>query len=386
MGLSIGIVGLPNVGKSTLFNAITKNQVQAENYPFCTIDPNVGVVGVPDDRLGKLAEVIPTKQIVPAVVEFVDIAGLVRGAAQGEGLGNQFLSHIRACDAIAEVIRVFSDSKVMHVEGKLDPVSDMETIKTELILADLETVRKRREKLEKELKANPKTQEDLDTVKVVEEKLDNGISARDMGLSEKEIAKIRDLNLLTAKPHIYVFNGDESHLKNFDPSSVILTNAGISKKELDPRIREDDEKERDEKKRNINHNNFVVISAKIEGELNQLSEAEKNEYLAELGQKGSGLDNLIKKSFSLLGLATYFTAGEKEIKAWTIHQGWTAPQAAGVIHGDFERGFIKAETVCWQDLYEQKGWAGAKSAGKVRLEGRDYVVRDGDVMIFKFNV
>jgi hypothetical protein len=357
MGLSIGIVGLPNVGKSTLFNAITKNQVGAENYPFCTIDPNVGLVAVPDVRLEKLAEVIPPNKIVPAVVEFIDIAGLVKGAAQGEGLGNKFLSHVRACDAIAEVIRIFEDKKVLHVEGEINPVSDIETIKTELILADLETVKKRREKLEKELKGNPKAKEPLETVKKVEAGLDEGKPARDLKLDKKELETIKDLNLLTAKPHIYVLNGDEEHLKNID-----LDNLKLSEKEA------------------------VVISAKIEGELNQLSDDEKREYLSELGQKGTGLDNLIKRGFELLGLQTYFTAGEKEIKAWTIRKGWTAPQAAGVIHGDFEKGFIKAETTSWEDLVEHKGWAGARSAGKVRLEGREYIVKDGDTMIFKFNV
>lgn len=357
MGLSIGIVGLPNVGKSTLFNAITKNQVGAENYPFCTIDPNVGLVAVPDVRLEKLAEVIPTNKVVPAVVEFIDIAGLVKGAAQGEGLGNQFLSHIRSCDAVAEVIRIFEDKKVLHVEGEINPVSDMETIKTELILADLETVKKRREKLEKELKGNPKAKEPLETVKKVETGLDEGKPARDLKLDKKELETIKDLNLLTEKPHIYVLNGDEKHLKNID-----LDKLKLSEKEA------------------------VVISAKIEGELNQLSDDEKREYLSELGQEGTGLDNLIKRGFDLLGLQTYFTAGEKEIKAWTIRKGWTAPQAAGVIHGDFEKGFIKAETTSWKDLIEHIGWAGAKSSGKVRLEGKDYVVQDGDVMIFKFAV
>lgn len=359
MGLSIGIVGLPNVGKSTLFNALTRNQVEAQNYPFCTIDPNVGIVGVPDSRLAELAEVIPTQKIVPAVVEFIDIAGIVKGASTGEGLGNKFLANIRQCDAIAEVVRVFDDSKVLHVAGEINPTSDIETIKTELILADLETVQRRITKLEKEIKANPKEKIALDTVKKVETALNDGTPARDMKLTEKELEHIADLNLLTAKPHIYVLNGDEKHLKN---TKEITQNTKLDEKDA------------------------VFISAKIESELNELDDTEKREYLQELGQDEPGLDTLIKKGFELLGLQTYFTAGEKEIKAWTIHQGWTAPQAAGVIHGDFERGFIKAEVVNYQDLIEYEGWNGAKTAGKVRLEGKEYVVRDGDVMIFKFNV
>lgn len=358
MGLSIGIVGLPNVGKSTLFNALTRNQVEAQNYPFCTIDPNVGIVGVPDSRLAELAEVIPTQKIVPAVVEFIDIAGIVKGASTGEGLGNKFLANIRQCDAIAEVVRVFDDSKVLHVAGEINPTSDIETIKTELILADLETVQRRIAKLEKEIKANPKEKIAIETVKKVETALNNGTPTRDMKLTEKELEHIADMNLLTAKPHIYVLNGDEKHLA---ASPVIPAQAGIQPES-------------------------VVISAKIESELNELDDAEKREYLQELGQDEPGLDTLIKKGFELLGLQTYFTAGEKEIKAWTIHQGWTAPQAAGVIHGDFERGFIKAEVVNFQDLIDCKGWNGAKTAGKVRLEGKEYIVRDGDVMIFKFNV
>ncbi|MEI6266823.1 MAG: redox-regulated ATPase YchF [bacterium] len=359
MNLSIGIVGLPNVGKSTMFNAITNNQVEAQNYPFCTIDPNVGIVAVPDNRLSEMEKVISTKQLVPAVVEFIDIAGIVKGASTGEGLGNKFLANIRSCDAIAEVVRVFEDSNVLHVSGVIDPISDIETIKTELILADIETVTRKLEKTQKEIKKEPKLKPLLDTLEKVEISLNSTIPIREMELNEKEHEHIADLSLLTAKPHIYVLNGDEKHLVN--------TKALIQKTNIKPQ-------------------NAVFISAKIESELNELSKEEKREYLAELGQNEPGLDTLVKKGFDLLGLQTYFTAGEKEIKAWTIKKGWTAPQAAGVIHGDFEKGFIKAEVVNYSDLISNNGWVGAKTDGKVRLEGRDYIVQDGDVMIFKFNV
>lgn len=359
MGLSIGIVGLPNVGKSTLFNALTKNKAEASNYPFCTIDPNVGVVEVPDERLQKLAEVIHTQKIVPAIVEFIDIAGIVKGAAQGEGLGNKFLANIRECDAIAEVVRVFTDKNVTHVAGDLNPTSDMETIKMELVLADLETVEKRVTKLTKDVKGNPKLKVSLEVVQKIQEQLEKGETVRGLNLTEKELELTKDLNLLTIKPHIYIFNVDEEHLS---------------------------ENYHDWLPKNLKEEDYVLISAKIESELNELAEEERKEYLKELGQNETGLNTLIKKSYHLLGLQTYFTAGDKEIKAWTIHQGDKAPQAAGVIHTDFEKGFIKAETVSWKDLYENKGWNGAKSAGKVRLEGKDYTVKDGDVMIFKFNV
>jgi len=359
MGLSIGIVGLPNVGKSTLFNALTKAKAEASNYPFCTIDPNVGVVEVPDERLKKLSEVIPTQKIVPAIVEFVDIAGIVKGASCGEGLGNKFLANIRECDAICEVVRVFTDKNVTHVSGDLNPISDMETIKMELVLADLETVEKRLAKLAKDVKGDAKLKPRLDLAEKIKKELEEGKAARELSLTEKELDLIRDMNLLTLKPHIYIFNVDENHLL---------------------------EKEHEWLQENIEEGDYVLISAKIESELNELSDEEKKEYLAELGQKETGLDTLIKKSYKLLGLQTYFTAGDKEIKAWTIHVGDKAPQAAGVIHTDFEKGFIKAETVSWKDLVDGSGWTGAKSAGKVRLEGKDYVVKDGDVMIFKFNV
>ena len=426
MSLSIGIVGLPNVGKSTLFNALTKNKAEASNYPFCTIDPNVGVVEVPDERLEKLASVITTQKIVPAIVEFVDIAGIVKGASKGEGLGNKFLANIRECDATCEVIRVFTDKNVTHVVGKTDPSSDIETIKTELILADLETVGKRVAKLKKDVKGNSKLESNLELAEKLQKELEAGKTVRELNLKEKELEEVKDMNLLTLKPHIYIFNVDEESLtansnrearstkqiqNNKSPNTPHVIpatcpakpwrswKAGIYKnKTLDSRLRGNDREETLDLKNsnldivsdfdisNSDLNQHVIISAKIESELNELSDEEKREYLEELGQKETGLNTLIKKSYELLGLQTYFTAGEKEIKAWTIHVGDKAPQAAGVIHGDFEKGFIKAETVSWGNLVKNKGWTGAKSAGKVRLEGKDYIVKDGDVMVFKFNI
>jgi GTP-binding protein YchF len=358
VALTIGIVGLPNVGKSTLFNALTKNDVLAANYPFATIEPNVGVVPLPDPRLDRLAELFGSARVLPATVSFVDIAGIVRGASEGEGLGNKFLANIREADAICQVIRAFSDPDVVHVEGQVQPESDIETINTELVLADLQTLEKAVPRLDKEVKGKKADKAVLDAALAAQAVLEKGtpLSAAD-GL---DLEPLRDLSLLTTKPFIYVFNLDEE---------------GLADEALRARLRA-----------LVAPADAVFMDAKVESELVELDPEEAAELLASIGQDESGLDQLARVGFATLGLQTYLTAGPKEARAWTIHRGWTAPQAAGVIHTDFQRGFIKAEVVSYDDLVEAGSMAEAKARGRVRIEGKDYVMADGDVVEFRFNV
>ena len=361
MGLSIGIVGLPNVGKSTLFNALTHNEVLAANYPFATIDPNVGVVAVPDPRLARLAELFDSREIVPATVTFVDIAGIVKGASVGEGLGNQFLAAIRESDAICQVVRVFHDPDVIHVEGRIDPADDIATINTELVLADLQTVDNRLAKLEKEVRKQPGLAPALTAAQQARVALDGGRTvASAVAAGEMDPAPLADLHLLSAKPFIYVFNVDEDALG--------------------------DESRREELAALVAPAESVVMCAQIEAELATLDAADAAELLAGYGQVESGLDQLVRVGFRTLGLQTFLTAGPKESRAWTIHVGDTAPRAAGTIHTDFERGFIKAEVVSYDDLVEAGSLAAVRAAGKARVEGKEYVMQDGDVVEFRFNV
>ena len=363
--MKIGIVGLPNVGKSTLFNSITKAGAESANYPFCTIEPNVGIVAVPDERLQKLARMYNTKKVTPAVVEFVDIAGLVKGASKGEGLGNKFLSHIRETDAICEVVRCFEDSNVVHVDGSVDPIRDIETINLELIFADIETIDKRLEKAKKMLKADKKYQSEINLLEKIKTELENGKPARQLEYNDDEKVLLKEMFLLTTKPIIYIANVSEEQLSDAENDENVK------------KVNEYAKKEKAE---------VIPLCVKIEEELSTLDDSDKKEMLEALEMTESGLDRLIKKSYDLLGLMSFLTAGEPEVRAWTIKKGTKAPQAAGKIHSDIERGFIKAEVISYNDLITEGSMVQAREKGLVRQEGKEYIMQEGDIVLFKFNV
>ena len=363
MGIKCGIVGLPNVGKSTLFNALTKAGIAAANFPFCTIEPNTGVVPVPDPRLNQLADIVKPQRILPTSFEFVDIAGLVAGASRGEGLGNKFLAHIREVDAIAHVVRCFENSDIIHVAGRIDPISDIEIIDTELCLADLDSVEKALNRAEKAARVGDKEAVvKKEILTRLRDGLNQGTSARALGLSEEDRAAVRDLFLLTLKPVMYVANVLEDGFESNPFLDKVRARAIAEGAEV------------------------VPVSAAIEEEMAQLEDADRAEFLAEMGLSEPGLNRVIRAGYKLLGMQTYFTAGVKEVRAWQVHKGSTAPQAAGVIHTDFEKGFIRAETIAFDDFIKFKGEAGCREAGRMRLEGKDYVVQEGDVLHFRFNV
>ncbi len=363
MGIKCGIVGLPNVGKSTLFNALTKAGIAAANFPFCTIEPNVGIVPVPDPRLGALSEIVKPQKVIPTAVEFVDIAGLVAGAASGEGLGNKFLAHIREVDAICHVVRCFEHPDVIHVNNRVDPIADIETIDTELALADLESVDKAVQRFERVARSGDKdAKAKIAVLAKLRVALDAGRSARTVALDEEEKAAIRDLFLLTLKPVMYVANVLEDGFEGNPHLDAVRAHAAAEGAQV------------------------VPVSAAIEEELSQLDEADRDEFLKDLGLDEPGLNRLVRAAYALLGLQTYFTAGVKEVRAWTVRAGSTAPQAAGVIHTDFEKGFIRAETIGYDDYIRYRGEAGARDAGRLRLEGKEYRVQEGDVLHFRFNV